>query len=418
MRAATVSRAGESASKGGTSRAGRWWTRRPSGPAPGGSPRKKRRSAANASASPALAHVTTTGPARRSSTRARHSAGALPRSPPTRTHLAGCWSSTAVSRVMRSVSDVCMAPAPARSALRSSAGVLGRCTRWYTGVGGGAARATSAGPRAPAALRGDAAADGRARGRGRGSARGTPAAAARALRPRRFRLQRRRHVFARLPAEQRREVRLLLLARRGLGAAHRALALEDRALVHDQARGRDVAGDLGRGVQLEQRARRDVARHLPVHDHRGAVDLRLQHGALTDGERVLGRDLALHLALDAHRALEGELAVHPAALAEERARPRRLLRLGLFPLEHLHLPGRRVGRRRGLGALAPLLVLAIPPEERHGCCRCIGVTPRLLEPPLQAPRTAGITSSANAWISSSKKGTKSMKMKCVTPARA
>src|SRR5207249_10611245 len=102
-------------------------------------------------------------------------------------------------------------------------------------------------------------------------------------------------------------------------------------------------------------------------------------------ERVLGRDLALHLALDAHRALEGELAVHPSALAEERARPRSLLRLGLFPLEHLHLLGRRAGRRRGLGALAPLLVLAIPSEERHGCCRCIGVTPRLLEAPLSPP---------------------------------
>src|SRR5204863_6073792 len=45
--------------------------------------------------------------------------------------------------------------------------------------------------------------------------------------PRRFRLQRRRNLF-RLPAEQRREVGLLLLARRGLGAAHRALALDDR----------------------------------------------------------------------------------------------------------------------------------------------------------------------------------------------
>src|SRR3989442_432795 len=129
-----------------------------------------------------------------------------------------------------------------------------------------------------------------------------------------------------------------------------------------------------------QRPRHVFAR-LPVHDHRGAVDLRLQDGALTDGERVLGRDLALHLALDTHRALEGELAVHPAALAEERARPRRLLRLGLFPLEHLHLPGRRVGRRRGLGALAPLLLLAIPPEERHSCCRCIGVA----APPLPGP---------------------------------
>src|SRR5947207_5275418 len=61
---------------------------------------------------------------------------------------------------------------------------------------------------------------------------------------RRFRLQRRRRVFGRLTAEQRREVGLLLLARRGLGAAHRALTLEDRALVDDQARGRDLADHL------------------------------------------------------------------------------------------------------------------------------------------------------------------------------
>src|SRR5207245_7778927 len=49
------------------------------------------------------------------------------------------------------------------------------------GGGGGAPAVTSAGPRAPAALRGDGAAYGRARGRGRGSRSGTPAAAAVAL---------------------------------------------------------------------------------------------------------------------------------------------------------------------------------------------------------------------------------------------
>src|SRR5205814_3491004 len=93
----------------------------PERPGTRGSPRKKRRSAANASASPALAQVTTTGPTRRSRTRARHSAGALPRSPPTRTHPARCPSSNATIRATRSASDVCMALL-ARSALRSSAG--------------------------------------------------------------------------------------------------------------------------------------------------------------------------------------------------------------------------------------------------------------------------------------------------------
>src|SRR5205814_5941801 len=105
--------------------------------------------------------------------------------------------------------------------------------------------------------------------------------------------------------------------------------------------------------------------------------------------------------------------------------PRRLLRLGLFPLEHLHLPGRRAGRRRGLGALAPLLVLAIPSEERHGCCRCIGVTPRLLEAPLSppfsppppAPPPPPPPSPPTPWISSSTNGPENTKMKCMTPAR-
>src|SRR5438552_3939862 len=52
-----------------------------------------------------------------------------------------------------------------------------RSRRERPGAGGGAPAATSAGPRAPAARRGDAASDGRARGRGRGSAGGAPARA-------------------------------------------------------------------------------------------------------------------------------------------------------------------------------------------------------------------------------------------------
>src|SRR5213592_4087568 len=87
---------------------------------------------------------------------------------------------------------------------------------------------------------------------------------------------------------------------------------------------------------------------LPYHD-RGPGDLRVDDRALADGECVLRGDLALHLALDADRPLEGELAADPATLAEERARSARLVHLGrLVALEHLPLPWRRIpGRHRG-----------------------------------------------------------------------
>src|SRR5262249_35479301 len=139
-------------------------------------------------------------------------------------------------------------------------------------------------------------------------------------------------------------------------------------LVDDQTRGRYVAEQLARRANLEPLAGGHVAGHAAMYDDGGAVDLCIDDRAFTDDERVLGRDLTFDLPLDAHRALEGELAGDPAALAKERARAARLLGLGpsiQLALEHLHLPGHRTGRRRhaGLGAhpagsVTPLTVLA------------------------------------------------------------
>src|SRR5262249_18467831 len=85
--------------------AGSGGPRRPGGPAIPPSPRKKRRSAAKASASAAAESVTTTGRRRCSSRRARQSAGALPRNPPTRTRAVGDASSSRPSRSTSRASD-------------------------------------------------------------------------------------------------------------------------------------------------------------------------------------------------------------------------------------------------------------------------------------------------------------------------
>src|SRR5882672_11339311 len=133
----------------------------------------------------------------------------------------------------------------------------------------------------------------------------------------------------------------------GVRAAHRALPFEDHTFVDDDARRGDVAEHLAGRADLETLARRDVPGHLAVHHDRGTVDLRVDDRALADRERILCGDFPLDVPLDPHRTLEHELAGDPASLAEERARPTRLLDLGLVTVavEHLHLPWRRLVRR-------------------------------------------------------------------------
>src|SRR5207249_230555 len=93
-------------------------------------------------------------------------------------------------------------------------------------------------------------------------------------------------------------------------------------------------------------ASRDVPRHLAVHHDRGPGDLRVADRALADGECVLRRDLALHLAFDADRSLEGELAADLATLAEDPAGSARLVPPG-------RLLALAVGVELDLGRAAP-----------------------------------------------------------------
>ena len=139
---------------------------------------------------------------------------------------------------------------------------------------------------------------------------------------------------------------------------------EHHSFVDDEARGCNVAEELPRSSYLEALLSRDVARDPSV-DHDGATrDLRVHDSALTDDERVLRRDLALHMPLDAHRPVELQLAGDPAALAEECARTARLSGLNSLPLEHLRLPGYRTVcgdaglRGKPSGPVDPLPLLA------------------------------------------------------------
>src|SRR5439155_9865854 len=120
---------------------------------------------------------------------------------------------------------------------------------------------------------------------------------------------------------------------RRLGTAHRALPLEDDSFVNDEARRGYVSEDLAGGADLESLTCRDVAGHLAVNHDRRPRDLRGDHRALADRERVLGRDLALDLSLDSDRTFEGELAGDPTSLPEKRRPSPGLVHLHLLPLE-------------------------------------------------------------------------------------
>jgi len=81
-----------------------------------------------------------------------------------------------------------------------------------------------------------------------------------------------------------------------------------------------------------------------VNDDGAARDLGIHDRALPDDQRVLRRDLSVHVTFDADGALELQLARHMASLAEKRARTARLSGLNSLPLEHLRLPGCRTAR--------------------------------------------------------------------------
>src|SRR5437667_10843584 len=162
----------------------------------------------------------------------------------------------------------------------------------------------------------------------------------------------------------------LLAARRHLASAHRAATVEQRALVHDQARGGDAALHAAGRADVQPLTGGHVAGHPALDDDRGTRDLRVHHRALADGERIPRGDLPLTLALYPRCPLEHELAVDLGSLAQERVDPPgtgELARVPL-PLEHRDLPRRNsVDRHDGYWdrAARPRPFVTIASEQRH-----------------------------------------------------
>src|SRR5262249_23490767 len=128
---------------------------------------------------------------------------------------------------------------------------------------------------------------------------------------------------------------------------HLAASLEVHAAIDEDGGRVEGARDLGRRVEFDGVARKDVRLDLAARDDaRRHVDLARDEGALADDEHVLPADLAAEAPVDADAALEEELALEVRPLAEQRrdlGRPP-----GRWPL----LVGRARRALPGAGALA------------------------------------------------------------------
>jgi hypothetical protein len=104
------------------------------------------------------------------------------------------------------------------------------------------------------------------------------------------------------------------------------MSLEDDPLMDHETGGADVT-DHGRWrLELNALPRRDVPVDAPLHHHRIGGDLRRHFGAFANVHRILCADFPFDVPVDAHAALEGQLALHSAAVSEMRlhvARTRR-----------------------------------------------------------------------------------------------
>src|SRR5215813_425930 len=159
---------------------------------------------------------------------------------------------------------------------------------------------------------------------------------------------------------------------------HVALTLEHDAFLDDQTGRRDVSVELARRADLEAFLRRDISRHPALDHDRVADDLRVDHCALADRERVLGSDLAFDVPFDSDRALECELADDTAPLPQEGVAPA----ADVIGHDSTPLPLRgAAASSRGSGCAeggrqqrTPIISLSILPEYRHR------MTPRVFEP--------------------------------------
>src|SRR5690606_24970898 len=116
------------------------------------------------------------------------------------------------------------------------------------------------------------------------------------------------------------------------------------ALVHLETHGIDVAVHVARGVQLQAARRRDASTHAAADDRVLRLDVTLDHGMRTEHDALRRVHVALQVALDAQRAVHGDVAGDRHAFADERygcpiARRRSRCRcvdgaLFTFPAEH------------------------------------------------------------------------------------
>src|SRR5258708_231264 len=99
--------------------------------------------------------------------------------------------------------------------------------------------------------------------------------------------------------------------------AHHAVALEDGPFLDDEGRCIDVAVDLTVAVDLDALGGDDLSDDGATDGDAADVEVTFDRRALADDQLVLRCDLAVELAVDAHRVLEFELALEGRAAIEK-----------------------------------------------------------------------------------------------------
>src|SRR5271154_4236504 len=96
-----------------------------------------------------------------------------------------------------------------------------------------------------------------------------------------------------------------------------AAAVENSARGDNHTRGMHFARDDAFGLNLHAAFGKNHAVESAGNDHAIAFDLPLDLGALAENHRLLGDDIALHVAVDAERSLDLQRPFHGDALIDE-----------------------------------------------------------------------------------------------------